>query len=97
MLKSLSASFQLSSTGDVFTDAANTELSNASGTIGKLSGYEVMDASISYKLKENYSFKIGANNLTDEKYATRRATGYPGPGILPGNSRTFYFTVGATF
>jgi Fe(3+) dicitrate transport protein len=97
MLKGLSANFQLSNVGNVFTDAANTETANATGTIGKLSGYQIMDASISYKLKENYSFKIGANNLADEKYATRRATGYPGPGILPGNGRTFYFTVGATF
>jgi Fe(3+) dicitrate transport protein len=32
----------------------------------------------------------------DEKYATRRATGYPGPGLMPANGRTFFITLGAT-
>jgi Fe(3+) dicitrate transport protein len=41
--------------------------------------------------------QVGVNNLTDEVYATRRAGGYPGPGIMPGNGRTFFFTVGAKF
>jgi len=30
----------------------------------------------------------------DEKYFTRRATGYPGPGIIPAKIRNFYFSVG---
>ena len=89
--------FQLSSVGAVFTDAANTEVANATGTVGKLAGYEVMDFSLSWKFMERYNFKAGANNLTDAKYATRRAGGYPGPGILPGNGRTVFVAVGASF
>jgi Fe(3+) dicitrate transport protein len=92
----LSATFQMSSVGEVFTDAANTENSNASATIGKLSGYQIIDISVSYYFDERYSLKAGINNLTDEKYATRRAGGYPGPGILPGNGKTLYLTVGAS-
>jgi Fe(3+) dicitrate transport protein len=34
------------------------------------------------------------NNLLDKNYATRRAGGYPGPGILPGEGRTFYVSLG---
>jgi len=41
----------------------------------------------------SYSAKIGVNNLTNALYATRRSAGYPGPGILPGNGRTFYLTL----
>lgn len=95
-LHGLSATFQLSSVGDVFTDAANTETPNAAGTIGKIAGYQIMDASFSYKFMERYNVRAGVNNIADEKYATRRAGGYPGPGILPGNGRTFFVSIGAT-
>ena len=96
-LNGFSATFQLSSVGDVFTDAVNTETPNATGTIGKLSGYQVMDASLSYKFMEYYNFKAGVNNIADQKYATRRAGGYPGPGIMPGNGRTVFVSIGASF
>lgn len=96
-LKGFSATFQLSSVGDVFTDAANTEAPNATGTIGKLSAYKIMDASFTYKFKECYNLKAGVNNLADVKYATRRAGGYPGPGILPGNGRTIFVSFGFSF
>lgn len=95
--KGFTATFQLSKVGAVYTDAANTELPNSSGTIGKISAYQVMDFSLVYKFKERYNVKAGITNLTDEKYATRRATGYPGPGILPGNGRTFYLGLGLLF
>ena len=96
-IKGFSATFQLSCVGNVFTDAANTETPNSTGTIGKLSAYQVMDASLSYKFMERYNVKAGVNNIADEKYATRRAGGYPGPGILPGNGRTVFLSIGASF
>jgi Fe(3+) dicitrate transport protein len=37
------------------------------------------------------------NNLSDERYFTRRAGGYPGPGILPADGRNVYFSVGVKF
>jgi Fe(3+) dicitrate transport protein len=95
-LNYFSASLQFSNVGDVFTDAVNTEQPNAAGTIGKLNAYEVIDFSLALKVLKNYSFKAGINNLMDEKYATRRATGYPGPGLMPANGRTFFITLGAT-
>lgn len=96
-LKEFSLTFQYSTVSDVYTDAANTELANATGTIGKLSGYKIMDASCSYRFLKNYNVKAGINNITDEKYATRRSTGYPGPGLLPGNGRNLFISVGASF
>lgn len=95
--KSFAATFQVSKVGAIFTDAANTEMPNSNATIGKLSAYQVMDLSFVYKFKERYNVKAGITNLTNKKYATRRATGYPGPGILPGNGRTFYFSLGLLF
>ncbi len=96
-LKEFSLTFQYSTVSDVYTDAANTELANVTGTIGKLSGYKIMDASCSYRFLKNYNVKAGINNITDEKYATRRSTGYPGPGLLPGNGRNLFISVGASF
>jgi len=40
------------------------------------------------------SLKTGVNNLSNEHYFTRRAGGYPGPGLLPADGRTFFATVG---
>jgi Fe(3+) dicitrate transport protein len=34
----------------------------------------------------------GVTNFTNNSYFTRRATGYPGPGIIPSDTRTFYTT-----
>jgi Fe(3+) dicitrate transport protein len=96
-IKDFSFTFQSSSVANVFTDAANTEIANSTATIGMLSAYQVMDASLSYKFMKSYNVKAGVNNLADEKYATRRAGGYPGPGILPGNGRTFFISFGASF
>jgi hypothetical protein len=31
-------------------------------------------------------------NFTNNSYFKRRATGYPGPGIIPSDTRTFYTT-----
>jgi Fe(3+) dicitrate transport protein len=95
--ETVSASLQMSKVSSVFTDALNTIAPNATSTIGMLNGYQIFDFSLSYKIKETYTFKFGVNNIADEQYATRRSGGYPGPGILPGNGRTFYFGIGGKF
>ena len=95
--KKISATFQLNQVSDIFTDAVNTEKTNSIGTIGKIKGYTVMDVSFTYLFGNKYNVKGGVNNLTDEKYATRRSGGYPGPGLLPANGRTFYVSIGAKF
>ncbi|MEI7978941.1 MAG: TonB-dependent receptor [Bacteroidota bacterium] len=96
-LKTFTTTFLYSSSSEIYTDALNTELPNASSQIGKIEGYKVMDLSCAYVFMENCNIKTGVNNLTDEVYATRRAGGYPGPGLLPGNGRTFYVSFGVNF
>jgi Fe(3+) dicitrate transport protein len=92
-----SFNFQFNRVGAVYTDAINTELPNTRATIGKINGYQVMDVSCTYLINGKYNVKAGVNNLTDERYATRRAGGYPGPGLLPANGRTFFFSIGVKF
>jgi Fe(3+) dicitrate transport protein len=96
-IKNFATTFQYNQTAAVYTDASNTETANSLGTVGKLPAYNVMDLNISYAFIDHYNVKFGANNLSDEKYATRRSGGYPGPGILPGNARTIYLSLGAKF
>ena len=95
--KQLSASIQYSYTGEQFTDAQNSLASTSddlrSGIIGQIPAYQIMDLSVGYTLK-HFSIDAGINNLLDSAYYTRRATGYPGPGIIPSEGRSVYLTIG---
>lgn len=88
---------QFSSTSSFYSDANNTEKVSANGNVGLIPSYSVVDLTASYKFSKNLSVKTGINNLLDERYFTRRAGGYPGPGALPGDGRTFFVTLGAKF
>lgn len=94
---SFSATLQYRMTGDIFTDANNTSAASTNGVTGVIAAYNVMDISAEYSFLKHYNMRFGINNLTNETYATRRASGYPGPGILPGEGRTFFLSIGAKF
>jgi Fe(3+) dicitrate transport protein len=95
--KSFSATLQRSYTDKVFTDANNTVTPTANGQNGIIPGYTVDDLTISYRHKTGVKIKVGANNLGDVHYFTRRSGGYPGPGLLPGDGRTFFFSLGYVY
>ncbi len=95
--KSISVTWQLSDIGKAYADALNTEVANAAATTGVIPAYTVQDFSVSFKFLKHYNLKAGVNNLTDERYFTRRAGGYPGPGVMPADGRTFYFSAGIKF
>lgn len=90
--KKLKAAYQYSYTAEHFSDATNAVFSPIA-IEGLIPAYAVMDLSFSYQWKA-FRLETGINNLTDQAYFTRRATGYPGPGILPSNGRSFYLGVG---
>ena len=69
--------------------------SNISGVIGKIPEYEIVDLSALYRFNK-YKIEFGINNLLDKAYFTRRATGYPGPGIIPSSPRNYYITLEIT-
>ena len=92
--KSFSATLQRSYTDKVFTDANNTETPSVNGQNGIIPGYTVDDLTISYQHKTGVKVKVGANNLGDLRYFTRRSGGYPGPGLLPGDGRTYFVSLG---
>ncbi|NRA47524.1 MAG: TonB-dependent receptor [Phaeodactylibacter sp.] len=83
-----SASYLVSHVHAHFSDATNAEIV-ANATRGIIPTYTVMDFSTSYEWKR-YRLQAGINNLTNTSYFTRRATGYPGPGIIPAEPRRLY-------
>jgi len=95
--KSILLTSQVSHVGETFSDANNTVAPNANGQNGLIPAYTVADLTATYKFSKNLNLKAGINNLLDERYFTRRAGGYPGPGALPGDGRTFFVSVGAKF
>jgi Fe(3+) dicitrate transport protein len=88
---------QVSAVGEAFSDANNTVVAAANGNTGLIPAYSVTDVSATYKLNKGLNFKAGLNNLFNEIYFTRRAGGYPGPGAMPADGRTFFISIGAKF
>ena len=70
---------------------------NANGNIGLIPSYTIIDLTGSYKFSKSLNIKGGINNLGDIRYFTRRSGGYPGPGALPADGRTFFLSLGAKF
>lgn len=93
--KNFLASLQYTYLSDQYTDASNAPIDrtdNVRGIEGQIPAYHIMDLSLSYSFSR-FKIETGINNLTDNSYFTRRATGYPGPGIIPSAPRTWYATL----
>ncbi|MCX8019751.1 MAG: TonB-dependent receptor [Chitinophagaceae bacterium] len=92
--KDVLCTLQISYVGETFSDANNTVTPSANGNTGLIPSYTLTDVTWSYQSKKGILIKAGINNLFDIRYFTRRAGGYPGPGALPGDGRTFFLTAG---
>ncbi len=91
--KTFKTSLQYSYLSSQYTDAQNSLIPDPTATIGLLPAYGVLDWSLSYEYKW-LKMEGSVNNLTNKMYATRRASGYPGPGLLTADGRGFYLTLG---
>ena len=94
--KDFASSIQYTYMSEQYTDASNSIDSNLSGVIGLLPSYNVLDLSTSYKYQK-FKIETGINNILNTAYFTRRATGYPGPGIIPSPPRNWYVTIELKF
>ncbi|MCL5246025.1 TonB-dependent receptor [Cellulophaga sp. 20_2_10] len=94
--KNVLSSIQYTSLTEQFTDATNSREASLSGVNGVLPEYNVLDVSLSYTYKF-LKLETGINNVLDNEYFTRRATGYPGPGIIPSSNRNYYATLQVKF
>lgn len=86
----LEVAAQVAHVGRHFSDATNA-VRVPSAIEGEIPAYTVADLSAAYEVGR-VQLAAGANNLLDARYFTRRATGYPGPGIIPSEGRSLYLT-----
>ncbi|NBY10027.1 MAG: TonB-dependent receptor [Sphingobacteriia bacterium] len=56
-------------------------------------GYQIHDLSLNYIFKKTMKCSLMVSNLCNSRYYTRRANGYPGPGLIPGMPRYMSFTL----
>lgn len=93
--KAFSFTYQYSFTGQQFSDATNAE-SSSSAIYGLIPAYTIMDVSANYRWRF-LGISTGVNNLANASYFTRRAEGYPGPGIIPADPINTYVTLQIKF
>lgn len=84
---------QYSFNSSQFSDASNAVEPSGDAILGKVPAYSVFDFSGRYTFKKHFQVEFGVNNFTNSSYFTRRATGYPGPGILPSEGINGYVTL----
>jgi Fe(3+) dicitrate transport protein len=97
--KNFMTSLQFTYVSSQFTEANNSTTDNNDNTygiFGEIPSYYVADFSASYKWNK-WKLEAGITNFTNNSYFTRRATGYPGPGIIPSDARSFYTTLEFVF
>lgn len=80
------SSIQWNWVGEQYTDATNAERT-ANALYGIIPSYNVLDFSISHSISDKIKVGFKLNNIFNSMYFTRRATGYPGPGIMPSDGR----------
>jgi Fe(3+) dicitrate transport protein len=90
------AHLMFSYVGEQFSDAENSLVSSQKAITGLIPSYEIMDFSIKYNTKNKWQFSGGVNNIFNKLYFTRRATGYPGPGIIPSPNRNYFLSIQKT-
>ena len=91
--QSVSAALDFTWVSKSFSDANNTVF-NPTGATGAVPAYHLWDLNARWRFLSYYSLTGGINNLLNTRYFTRRINMYPGPGILPGDGRTFYVSLG---
>jgi Fe(3+) dicitrate transport protein len=93
LYKNWTLTFFYSYTSETFADALNTEQPNATGSVGIVPDYSIVDMHMAYKAKSWLELRLGVNNLGNANYFTKRPLFYPGPGIWPSDGRNGQFTV----
>jgi Fe(3+) dicitrate transport protein len=83
----ISSTLLYSYTSETFADALNTRTPNASGAIGLVPSYGILDLNAAWRLSDMIQLKLNINNITNEHYFTKRPLFYPGPGIWPSDGR----------
>lgn len=82
-----SVSVLYSYTGETYADPLNTEKPSASGSVGLVPAYHLVDLNATLFLTSLLSCRLSVNNLFDASYFTKRPQFYPGPGVWSSDGR----------
>ena len=74
-------------TGKSFADALNTVVPPATGAVGEVPAYGLLDLNTSFRVFKGLDVKINCNNFLNKQYFTKRPSFYPGPGVWPSEGR----------
>ena len=85
----LSISGLYSYTSTSYADALNTYTPTATGAVGLVPAYGLLDISSTIRISRNFEIRVNVNNVTNKKYFTKRPMFYPGPGIWPSEGTGF--------
>jgi Fe(3+) dicitrate transport protein len=85
------ASVQGHYTSGSYADPINTYEPTASGSVGFVPSYFIVDASL-FAQFSRHQLRFGVNNLGDASYFTKRPAFYPGPGVWSSDSRSLFLT-----
>ena len=86
---------QYAYTNQQYSDATNAK-ETPTAIYGIIPSYTVVDLSTNYTYKF-LTVSTGINNALNTSYFTRRAEGYPGPGIIPADPLNGYLTIRVNF
>ena len=90
----LSITALYSYTAKSYADALNTVKPSATGAVGLVPEYGLLDVNATYRLTKGMIIKVNINNLTDKQYFTKRPSFYPGPGVWSSDGRSVNLTLG---
>lgn len=93
--ESFSITGQYAYTGQQFSDASNAP-STPSAIFGIIPAYTVIDLAANFKYRF-LGISAGVNNASNSVYFTRRAEGYPGPGIIPADPLNYFVSLSVQF
>lgn len=85
-------SLQFSYVDAAYSDANNTLVPGINAQAGLIPSYRLIDITTQVHISKSCTLQVGINNLLAERYFTRRASGYPGPGVIPAVGRNGFIT-----
>jgi Fe(3+) dicitrate transport protein len=86
--KKISFTTLYSYTGKSFADALNTLAPPATGAVGLVPAYGLLDLNSSFRIFNGLDARVNFNNMLNKQYFTKRPSFYPGPGVWPSEGRS---------
>lgn len=89
-----SFTFLYSYVSDSFADPMNTKEPSATGAVGMVPAYGLLDFNSTLLVLKNITLRVNLNNITNKQYFTKRPSFYPGPGIWSSDGRSLVLSIG---